>query len=252
MKITGLKRYYPIILIVVAAACSDRPKEVLDEDEMVNLMVDMQLAEAYTNSHYQSGTDREEIGKRVLQQHGVSQETLDTTLAWYGRNLDEYTGLFEKVDKKIGERRDRLMQVPGMEDSGAGEDLWIYQPHLMISELSGDNGFKFDFPVSQIEKGRKLQLSFYLPNALNLKSTFGVKYSEGGGEVLVSNFTSKNEIEIELQTDTAKSVSGIFGWVNFKDNFKYPVLIDSISIVTLPIDSAKYMANRRSQKKLFL
>ena len=88
--------------------CDRRPKEVLSERKWSAFMADMQLAEACLNSSAVSVHSRDgrlELGRSVLAAHGVTQEQLDTTLAWYGRNIDNYSELFEKVDKEIVARR---------------------------------------------------------------------------------------------------------------------------------------------------
>lgn len=251
-----LKRSIPIFILsgfLALSSCSDRPSNVLDEDDMVDLMVDMELAEAYyeQDSRSSSADDRIEFGKRVLQKHGVSAETLDTTLAWYGRNLDEYTELFAKVDKKIEKRKKKLMEVPGQEERPKSEtDLWIFSSHIMLSELSGQNLYSFSIPNVDLNKGDKLKFSFYLPNSVGLKTTLGVEYADGFGEAEVNNSTSGKSIEMELQTDTAREVKRVFGWLNLKESTNYPVFIDSLALKTMQMDSATYMSSRRSQKDI--
>ena len=83
------------------ASCS-RPSNVLSEKKMVDLLVDMELSEAYVNTQggISTSEDRVNMGKRVLEIHKVSEETLDTTLAWYGRNLVNMPNYMRRLTKR--------------------------------------------------------------------------------------------------------------------------------------------------------
>ncbi|MCH5240166.1 MAG: DUF4296 domain-containing protein [Muribaculaceae bacterium] len=237
------------ILLIVAAGCNDRHVKVLPEDKMVSLLVDMELTEAYVNSQPLSSKERLEMGQRVLAAHKVTKEELDTTLAWYGRNVDDYSKLFEKVDKEIARQRKIYTEVPGSQLLVA-DNLWPYSTHLLISPMSGDRAFTFSLPSSTIEKGSRLEFSMFLPNSANLKSTFGVEYTDGNGEAIVSTATTKKGVKLEIQTDSARQVARVFGIFHLKDGAKsLPLYIDSILLKKEPIDSTEYRNKRRSQKK---
>ena len=247
MPKTLISYFLFLFFIIAFFSCGDRPSDVLREKEMVNLMVDMELAEAYLNTQNTlSGRDREEIGKRVIASHGVSEETLDTTLAWYGRNMDEYSELFEKVDKEIEKRKKKYIEPEGLVKNET-DNLWQYNSHLVLSPLSGKDAFSFSIPYPDIEKGDIINLSLFLPNSASVKTTLGVEYNDGYGEAVVSNI-SKNRMQLELQTDSGKIVNRIFGTMHVKEEKSLPLFIDSISIKGMPIDTLNYRSKRRSQK----
>ena len=246
----GKKYHFSLLFfsLFIFVSCGSRPSNVLKENEMVKLMADMEIAEAYANTQTSiSPHDREEMGKRVLEAHGVSEETLDTTLAWYGRNMDDYSELFEKVDKEISKRRKKYTEIPD-QDSKETDNLWIYGEHLVVSPLSGQDAFSFNIPYPALEKGDRVKLSLYLPNSSNLKNTLGVEYTDGSGEATLSNST-RNNVSLELHTDSSKTVSRIFGMLHLKDTKNLPLYIDSISIKGEPIDTTEYRSKRKLQKK---
>lgn len=218
---------------------------------MVDLMVDMELAEAYSNVSFSGGADaRIEMGRRVLEKHGVSEETLDTTLAWYGRNLDTYTQLFDKVDKELMKRRKHYTEVPG-EKVKEADNLWPYNTHLVISPLSGYESMSFSLKKPEIKKGDIVEFSLFLPNATAVKNTLGVEYSDGSGEATVATFSSSHEVKVLLQTDTAKKIERLYGVLNVNNARALPLYIDSISIKTLPLDTLEYRSNQRNQRSYF-
>lgn len=243
-----LRNWAFILLMVLWISCSDRPRNVLSEDKMVDLLVDMELTEAYANTQYSSYMkEKNELGKKVLKKHGVSEETLDTTLAWYGRNMDQYAELFDKVDKKILQRKKKYMDIE-TDVIKEPDNLWPYPSHLVISPLSGSNVLNFVVSDPEIHKGDVLQFSMYLPNVEYMKGSLAVEYKGGEGEAYYQNFTSKHKIEITLHTDSAREVSKIYGTFSLRDSKVLPLYIDSISLKAEPLDSLNYRSKRRVLK----
>ncbi|MCH5224374.1 MAG: DUF4296 domain-containing protein [Muribaculaceae bacterium] len=235
-----------IMLLIAIVSCS-RPSGVLSEDRMVDLLVDMELTEAYSTQVSLSNDERVELGQSVLDAHGVSQAQLDTTLAWYGRNMDKYSELFEKVDKEIMLREKHYTTPEGIIARKADE-LWPYSPHLVISPLSGYESMTFSLPQQDLEKGSLIEMSFFLPNAASLKGILGVEYRDGYGESTMATITNRNRAEFSLQTDTSRQVARIYGVMLIKDMKSQPLYIDSIALKAEPVDTLNYRQKRRSQK----
>ena len=53
---------------------------------------------------------------------------------------------------------------------------------------------------------------------------------------------------MSLQTDTAREISRIYGFMQLKDSKMLPLFIDSIFIKTQPLDTLNYRSNKRTQK----
>lgn len=240
-----------MVMLMMIISCSDRPKEVLSEKKMVDLMIDMELTEAYTQQISTTNENRKKLGERVLASHGVSRETLDTTLAWYGRNLDEYAALFEKVDKGINKRKEKLIEIRE-ENPTEYLNVWPYSSHIVLSDQSSNDALIFSLTNPGINRGEKVAFSFHLPNLNSGKGLLGVDYSDGTGEVMSTNFSSKPHVEFDFQSDSARIVERVYGTVLFKEREKYPVYLDSIKMSILPIDTLSYRQKRRSQKTFLL
>lgn len=243
----NILKIFVIILMMINVACGDRPRVVLDEKKMVALMVDMEIAEAYAQENGLTTKEKNEIGKRVLASHNVSEERLDTTLVWYGKNLDEYTKLFEKIDKELEKRKFRYSENP-FENIANATNLWPYQRDVMITKKGDNDGLVFSFRDPMIEKGEIIKLTFALPARNSGKGILGVEYIDGSGEALSSNFNHKSHVEIELQSDTSKTVARLYGSLLFKERETFPVYIDSISLNLQPMDSTSYRLKKRNQK----
>ncbi|MDE6008009.1 MAG: DUF4296 domain-containing protein, partial [Muribaculaceae bacterium] len=68
-----------LLAIILSAGCSQRPKEILSEKEMIDLMADLQLADAYSNSRVSSSEEdatgnRYDLARSVMAAHGVTPE----------------------------------------------------------------------------------------------------------------------------------------------------------------------------------
>lgn len=240
------------IIIICFSSCRENKTKPIPEKEMVSLLVDMQLAEAYASTKIHgrdAGEERKKLGEAVLAKHNLTQEQVDTTLSYYGRNIDDYSELFAKVDIEIEKRKKKLMQKPQGENQEYSEtDLWPYGRHGIISDLGVTDGWIFSIHDPDMKKGDRLAWSLYLPNMTNMKGNLGVEYADGTSESVSMVNTSGSKIEITLHTDTSKNVNRIYGQLIAKDTKVFPVYADSIQLIKLPFDSIEYR-KQKSQKR---
>lgn len=249
-----MKFFNPVLILLMVIAlisCNNRPSNVLDEDKMVDLITDMQLAEAYSQyavKGHRSDKDKFELGQSVLAYHGVTQEQLDTTLGWYGKNVDEYTMLFEKVDKEIIKRKEKLRKLSGIQEDNGEDNLWNSFDHGVINNLSLNDGLLLSIEDPELEKGDRISWSFFLREAKNLQGMMGVEYSDGTSAAVLATPSNKNKFEIVFQTDTAKEVRRIYGSFSVKERKELPLIADSIKVIRIPFDSLDYRGSRGQKK----
>lgn len=231
---------------LLMSSCSGKPDHVLDEGKMVDVMTDMQMAEAYysTSSGPKTYVDKETLKESVLQKHGVSQEDLDSTIAYYGRNIDDYFRLYGKVEQKIRERsQGALAEIVGSET-----DIWPYGSFAMLMANQASEGFTFSFPIPDVEPGTQLEWRFRVTKPEGVEAVFGVEYENGVSMVQKKNPGSSRSLSLALQTDTAVRAKRTFGFMTVPTS-AMPLWVDSIRLVTIEFDSLTY--NRiRSQKTI--
>lgn len=241
------KKFILILAIVglTLSGCSKRPKNILSEDKMVEVMVDLQIAEAYERSGYSNeylqGKERELLGRGVLMHHGVSVEEMDSTLAWYGRNMDEYPKLYKKIDAELNKRQHKYAKAAGeSENEGSSADLWPYSRHFVLDNRSLTDGLIVDIPVTEIAPGDKLTWKMIVEGATSKSFTLGVDYDNGTSEVYhVSNSGFDKWSELSLQTDSTLTVSRIFATADFPNPVRR-VLIDSVQLLHYPFNQEDY------------
>lgn len=240
-----LMRYgMPLALgLILVCSCNRRPEGVLSDKEMVSLLADMELAESYSDVAMRGGdfiATRSKLADGVLAAHGVSRAELDTTLAWYGKNIDEYNDLFKRVDKEIDSKRKRLMANAGDDFSESADNLWPYSRQMMISHLSGVPDILFSIPATDFQKGDVVTWRMRLHNEAEVFAMLGVDYSDGSASQINRNMAGNRTIEIRVQSDTSKTVKRIYGLLRPGRTESLPLWADSISLALSPLDSTRY------------
>lgn len=237
-----MNRHLAVILLVcvICAGCSKRPKGVISDGEMVQVMADMEMAEGYLQAHGDyntSNADRENLIQSILDKHGITREEFDSTMTWYGRNPDIYSKLYVKADRELAKRQKRLT---GGGDEVSYSDLWQYSRHVLISQMSSSDNLSFCFNPDQIGKGEKLVWKMRMNSMADGKVILGVTYTNGESSYQYRTIGSERNIEMTLQTDTGRTVRTVFGSLIPRDLNRRHLLIDSISLQAMPYDSIEY------------
>ena len=228
-------------LAILTSGCSDRPKNILGEDKMVAVMVDLQIAEAYDRSgdshEYLQGKNRELLGRGILMQHGVTVEEMDSTLAWYGRNMDEYAKLYKKIDVELNKRQLTYAKAAGESDNEiSSADLWPYSRHFLFDNRALTNGIIVNIPVTELAPGDKLTWKMIVEGSSSRNLTLGVDYENGTSDIYkVSNKMFDKWVELSLQTDSTLTVNRIFAVADF-GNPDNRIIVDSIQMTYSPFN----------------
>ena len=97
---------------------------VMSKDKMADLIVDLQIAEAYIDSHSQDFVD--DSSKKVLKQsifkkHGITQQDYDSSLVWYAHNMEDYIKAYDKALGKLQARQEKLSRTKVDDNSNPAE-----------------------------------------------------------------------------------------------------------------------------------
>ncbi len=242
-----------LLLFIISFGCSQRPKDILSEEKMVAVMTDIRIAEAYERSgnayEYLNGQSRELIGRGVLMHHGVSVEEMDSTIAWYGRNMDEYAKLNKKIDIELSKRQLKYAKAAGeSENDGSSSDLWPYSRYYVIDDNSLSDGIIASFPVTELSPGDKITWKMMTQGATSRTLTLGVNYEDGTSEITkISNGGFDKWIETSLQTDTTLNVTQIFAIASFEHS-RPRVFIDSLQLIHMPYNRNEYQMSGYKRK----
>ncbi len=239
-----MNKYIRILIsvsVILWGACNKRPKGVLSDNEMVGLIADMEVAEIYMQNHnsgYYNDSIRDSAVQWALEKHGLSKADFDSTMTWYGRNIDDYANLYAKVDQELALRQSKA--IGKTEQDLNSTDLWPYSRHLFVSDRSNSNGVTFSIPINELQKGDKITWKMRMKGLTEGNLMLGVDYDNGASSYTYQTQNGSSKVEMTLQTDTAFIVKRIFGYVRAKDKQSLPLWLDSIALQRTPIDSTQY------------
>lgn len=225
----------------------------IPERDLIPLLADLHIGEGYAQSPDATyGYSRDSIGVAILASRGYTLAQLDSTIGWYGRNLDDYAKLYVKVDAEL----DRRMKEISRRDGGSildedRQDLWPYNVYLRLTPSDMAHGFSFSLPVADLRPGDVLEWKVRNVESIQLDMLLGVEYDNGESRFLTSNVYGGKATGVSLQTDTASNVKRVFGLLRpYSSRFDRPILLDSISLQVSPVDSTHLY--RLSQQRKYL
>lgn len=245
--IIGLTRSIAIgiaaCFLVMGSGCSRRPAHVLSDSKTSELLADLFISEAYVQSNpsaFHTDSARKVLRQSVLADHGVTQEDLDSTLAWYGRHIDDYVKLYDDVDKRIAKRRERFMSDRSVADADR-QTLWPYSPVQVLMRGRGRTQIGFSLDSTAVSVGDRLNWNMYL-RGMNKEVTLvmGAEYPDGEVRYQLRNIRSEGKGGIEFQTDSLKKPERIYGYLYIDPSETARVWLDSIKVETEPFEREEY------------
>lgn len=223
--------------------CSDRPDGVLSDSEMESLMTDLLLADAYNqtgNARQLPDSVRATLGEAVLRRHGVDHATLDSTYAWYARNLDDYYKLYDRVERRVAKSRAKVSPTGG---GDVENDIWNLPKLVMFSPAARGNSLVFSLPGTSIAKGDRLEWKMHLSSDTEGDVMLGVDYTDGTSSVSRIEIAGKRSASLQVIADTSRTPSRVYGSIIVEAR-QLPVWADSISLAHQPYDSVAYLGFR--------
>lgn len=237
-------RFYLICLLLVAmlTSCSKTPSGIISEHDMAKLLADMAEGDAVVELNreaYESEDSRKALKQSILMKHGYTQEEFDESLMWYGHNLDVYDDVYDDVISILEDRQkssQKEAKAAGEKLVAAGDSVDIWQSaHAMLFDRrqSGDN-IQLDFSIkadAEMRKGDRYEWRMQLVNAKNAADVLiGVDYSDGTTEYQTQSFSPESTSVIQLQTDSTRTATRVYGYVDYRMMTENAVFVDKISL----------------------
>ena len=239
---------YPAALALLTAACSRRPKEVLSDKEAASLLADLHIADAYGTYEFNSGggmgvnegdSARKVLRQSIMKEHGVTEAQLDTTLGWYGHNLDKYEEMYELVLENISAKQKEIADHHGAEEA-ALPTLWPYPSKLRLSGTK-ERPYLLTFNISgdKIPKGGRLAWEAKTINSRQpIDIYIAAEYSDGTVGYMSRSLMSSDRQSLTLQTDSTKQVKSAYGYLRVRQT--QPLMLDSVTLRVNPLNKTTY------------
>lgn len=234
--------------LLLFTGCGRRPNMVMDDDRTAELLADFHIAEAYSSLQGNGGaanmsvTGRDSMNKvlrqSVMLKHGVNEAEFDSTLSWYGYNLDKYEEMYELVLEKIAAKQQEYMKS-ARNDESAGAGLWPYS-HTLRIDGQPDATSTLTFTVNgAVPKGGKLVWECKTLNANAPVDVFlAAEYPDGSVGYVNRSLIGDGKQMLSLQTDSSQSVKRVYGYLRSRQSGV--LLLDSVKLVAAPFNEISY------------
>ena len=116
-----------IIAAVWLLGCVERnrPDNLIAKEAMIELMVDVQIAEALYSGTYQTREGNvlsyADVFNPVYEKHGVSREQFEKSLEWYSHDLNEITAMYDEVIERLNRMEGERIVDESQEPIGPDE-----------------------------------------------------------------------------------------------------------------------------------
>lgn len=254
-----------LMCLVALIACNKAPNGIIKESDMVDLLVDLHKAEAYTEnfpSQFPDDSTHMMLKQSVFAKHGVTQADFDTSLVWYAHNMETYTDVYRRVIDKLNHEyknssRDNGKITKSLNDNGKlvkarsyykadGDtaDLWSISRNWVLFPGMKMGYIPFDIePDRDYRLGDCYELKFKaLESKGNLSTVIAVDYSDGGTAYLHHSDVTPMWNSLILQSDSMRVVRRIYGYIKYNLTSPSIAYLDSVQLLRMHINDNTYAA----------
>lgn len=241
-------RRYGVVLLTAAlvVSCSKVPDGILSEKEMKAVLIDMQLAEAMISTDYKKYSDdaeKEVLYQSVFRKHNIEQAVYDSSLVWYGRNLDVYMQVYDLVLAELNERQKALGDVQASAAPVSKQDsvdIWPRLTYLIFEPRAVFNGITVDIkPETNYPSGSTFVLGMRvwgLNDAMKGRPVIRLSANQGDTTIVVNEkILHDGYHETVLRTIPTKQVRSVFGSIRLEgkgDSASYfKIYVDSLNLM---------------------
>lgn len=156
MKGRNRIQWYNVALLAFClTACQvKRPKDVLPDAKMENVLYDYHIAKAMGEEvPYNESYKRQLYIESVFKKQGITQAIFDSSMVWYARNPETLTKIYEKVNLRLKAERDGINHLIAMRDNrpkeslpGDSIDVWAWQHIYQLTGMPLNNKITFTLP----------------------------------------------------------------------------------------------------------
>lgn len=239
-----------MLVIALISGCKGIPDEVIPPDTMAPLLADIYTADAIVEGqYYQFGDDSVKMRFRqaVFDKYGITSAQLDTSIGWYGRNLEIYKDIEDKtieiLEKRVAEggMGERRLAAADLQDADSA-DLWTASPYIKI--FPGTRTKVLTFSIDRDESWKPGDRYSWRFKSHNLYSTTPVSiaalYDDGSIDYYSDNLTTGTRRSAEVITDSTKIPAKIFGSWLITPNAGSAVYLDSLQLVRTRLNPDSY------------
>ena len=245
----NLAKILIISIIATVIGCKKVPSDVIAPDDMAALMADIHTAEAVVemnHASYNNDSLKLTMRQSVYMRHGVNSAQVDSSIAWYGRNIKYYMEVYDKtieiLEHRLIETGNRIAADNALSIAGDSVDVWPNARFISINDRLPSRMITFSFGRDpNWEKGYDYvwRAKFFNVDE-RMEWLMGVEYSDGAVEWRNESPDADGWKEITLQTDSLRHPTRLFGYLSAINRRGTELRIDSISLVRKRLNPDSY------------
>ena len=237
----GSRIHIWLITLVLLMSCSKVPDEILSEKEMQRVMTDMLMAESLIGidyNTYKNDTIKAALYASVFKKHGIDKAMYDSSLVWYGKNLDIYMKVYERVLADVNKQIVALGDVQVDATPASNRDsvnIWPRRAFLTFSPKAAFNGQTFDIhPSINFPSGSRFVFGMrFWGLEKDMKPRVRLAAEQGDTIVILDKVIDRDGYqEMTLSTVPTKRVKRVYGYIRLdsRDSSYFKVYVDSLSL----------------------
>ena len=148
----NLAKILIISIIATVIGCKKVPSDVIAPDDMAALMADIHTAEAVVemnHASYNNDSLKLTMRQSVYMRHGVNSAQVDSSIAWYGRNIKYYMEVYDKtieiLEHRLIETGNRIAADNALSIAGDSVDVWPNARFISINDRLPSRMITFSF-----------------------------------------------------------------------------------------------------------
>ena len=239
---------FVVVIILLFTACNVRPKGVLNQNDMINVLTDLHKLDGSMTAKglpYDQLDKKNEYYVSVLSKYGITQAEFDSSLVWYSKNPKNFDKLYEQVivqltDLQKNINKGKYHPVDSVELAKIKVNIWNKRTKYVLTKDSARTHLNFDIPDHNFMLGDVYILRFKQritpeDSSKNKLIRFQINYVNGRVRGVIKKsyndgLTRRFTLRISsIHPSKIKSISGeLLGSSAYKG--KLSVTVDSISI----------------------
>lgn len=228
----------------IIVGCDRHPSGVLGKEDMARLMADIHRAEVVTETNTRTYNDsmRRVLRQSIYAAHGVTSEQVDSSLSWYGYNMERYMEVYDRVieilENDLTKAREQSAVANESSDihmtfEGDSVDVWTGERFRRWNRRQPADIIKFYIvPDNNSMNGDAYTLRSKLIGAMGpAEVTMVAEYADNRYDYLSVQFNGDGWHDARLPLDSEKMLKAVYGTITYRPQGTANAYIDSISLV---------------------
>ena len=235
-------------ILLLFTACRKQPDGVLPADRMEDLLVDIHKTEAVmtlNHNKYPSDDKKRTMREAVFMRHNTSQEEFDYSLEWYGKNINIYMEIYDKVIERLKAENEAVKKLIAQDDAqiltqeGDTVDIWKQKRYQIFNAEKAENVLSFSInPDENFKRNDRFILRYHIVNAphngIKARAYMAIRHSEQNIHYNFDDVKSDGWNTLCVQSDSASNLNELYGYIAMPPRQdRHIMYIDSIELMRI-------------------